>query len=244
MKPFLPVLSQETSSSMADTVTADPPLPPPIPGLEGLDEAFTAHVLREQVDPAAVVEMCDALVTYWTSPPGPGGTYLNWAHHHFAVPDDATHEVLHQHMTLRLWDLTRLQQLTRHRHPHLPRSFTCLKVAYEFLEREAWARLAFDENQFESGPFPKTVSAMAVQCITGDLNEYSSLQTMIMYGLAMLADAGYRRHGEDCYQQIKVGGHGTHAWKPVKTIKSRGKAEVPSTGRASDDAPAAKSKDD
>jgi len=36
----------------------------------------------------------------------------------------------------------------------------------------------------------------------------------------------------------------TKRGKPVKTIKSRGKAEVPSTGRASDDAPAAKSKDD
>lgn len=179
-------------------------------------------------------ELADLLkifVAYWTTGPSTGQSFREWAVGRLGLTPTnplPAYEKLYLVGNARMRECITLSMVLKKHGLYmtgdqsrevLARAFCGFKTAYEYVEREVIAtQWVFDSSGFASAPLPKYISAFSMS-FTHDIDSYTSTQNLMIYVLQRLLRAGFRRLGTECFQEIRVNGYGTHAWKPVIEIE-------------------------
>ena len=199
---------------------------------------------QQTLDEDRIESLLETLVDYWTVKPS-GMPYRDWSLRQLgclvqpAVGDGAAGDGAQQvYLPASKEELTakgadKLEQIykmefilraqgdfayTDVNREKVARGFIGFKLAYEGIEREVLAQLTFDENLFSNSSLPKHISQFSMGYMY-NLEKHNDQQQLILYFLEKLMSLGYRRIDTECYEEIKVNGIGTHAWKPVMSIE-------------------------
>jgi phage/plasmid-associated DNA primase len=200
---------------------------------------------EQTLDEDRIEQLLETLVDYWTNKPA-SMTYRDWWLRQLgcvveSTDDDgaagegapaqvclpATEKELKERGKEKLEQIYKMEFILRAQgdftytdvtREKLARGYIGFKCAYEGIEREIMAKVTFDEHMFSNSSLPKHISQFSMGYMY-NLEKHNDQQQLILYFLEKLMSLGYRRIGTECYEEIKVNGIGTHAWKPVCSIE-------------------------